>query len=159
MEAALSTAAGVEDVKKGDGTIAAVATRRAADIYDVEILAREIQETSTNVTRFVVLSSADHEPTGSDRTSLCFSFDDDKPGLLVEVLREFARAEHKPGKDRVQAFQGEPGPIYLPGGPGRAQEAVAGEGRHRDGGKGYIQAKHFWIVSQVHGGVTETASQ
>ena len=106
MEAALSTAAGVEEVKKSDGSVAAVATRRAADLYGVHVLASDIQETVTNVTRFVVLAGQDHPPTGADRTSLCFSFDDDRPGILVEVLGEFAsrdinlgKIESRPSKD------------------------------------------------------------
>ena len=98
MEAALSTAAGVEEVKKSDGSVAAVATRRAADLYGVHVLASDIQETATNVTRFVVLAAQDHPPTGADRTSLCFSFDDDRPGILVEVLGEFASREINLGK-------------------------------------------------------------
>lgn len=106
MEAALSTAAGVQEVKKSDGSIAAVATRRAADLYGVQVLASDIQETVTNVTRFVVLATRDHPPTGADRTSLCFSFDDDRPGILVEALGEFAgrdinlgKIESRPSKD------------------------------------------------------------
>lgn len=106
MEAALSTAAGVEEVKKSDGSVAAVATRRAADLYGVHVLASDIQETATNVTRFVVLATQDHPPTGADRTSLCFSFDDDRPGILVEVLGELAsrninlgKIESRPSKD------------------------------------------------------------
>lgn len=98
MEAALSTAAGVEEVKKSDGSIAAVATSRAAELYGVRVLASDIQETTTNVTRFVVLASEDHPATGSDRTSLCFSFDDDRPGILVEVLGEFAKRNINLGK-------------------------------------------------------------
>ena len=98
MEAALSTAAGVEEVKKSDGSAAAVATSRAAELYGVQVLASDIQETVTNVTRFVVLGSQDHPPTGADRTSLCFSFDDDRPGILVEVLGEFARRNINLGK-------------------------------------------------------------
>ena len=106
MEAALSTAAGVEEVKKSDGSVAAVATSRAAELYGVHVLASDIQETVTNVTRFVVLAGQDHPPTGIDRTSLCFSFDDDRPGILVEVLGELAirninlgKIESRPSKD------------------------------------------------------------
>lgn len=105
MEAALSTAAGVQEVKKSDGSIAAVATRRAADLYGVHVLASDIQETLTNVTRFVVLASQDHPPTGADRTSLCFSFDDDRPGILVEALGEFARRNINLGKIESRPFK------------------------------------------------------
>ena len=111
MEAALSTAAGVEEVKKGDGSIAAVATRRASELYGVEVLASDIQETSTNVTRFVVLSSSDHAATGADRTSLCFSFETDGPGILVDVLGEFAsrninlaKIESRPSKESLGQY-------------------------------------------------------
>ncbi|MFQ5934287.1 MAG: prephenate dehydratase [Dehalococcoidia bacterium] len=111
MEAALSTAAGVEEVKRGDGSVAAVATGRAAELYQVDVLARDNQENSSNVTRFVVLSSTDHSPTGSDRTSLCFSFDDDRPGLLVGVLSEFAqrkinmaKIESRPSKESLGQY-------------------------------------------------------
>ena len=111
MEAALSTAAGVEEVKRSDGSVAAVATRRAADLYGVQVLASDIQETMANVTRFVVLAGEDHPPTGADRTSLCFSFDNDGPGLLVQVLGEFAsrsinlgKIESRPSKDALGQY-------------------------------------------------------
>ncbi|MFQ5872463.1 MAG: prephenate dehydratase [Dehalococcoidia bacterium] len=111
MEAALSTAAGVEEAKKGDGSVAAIATKRAAQLYEVEVLAHGIQDTSSNLTRFVVLSSKDHPATGYDRTSLCFSFDDDRPGLLVGVLGEFARRninmakiESRPSKESLGQY-------------------------------------------------------
>ena len=39
----------------------------------------------------MVLAHTDHPPTGDDKTSLCFSFDDDRPGLLYGVMGEFAR--------------------------------------------------------------------
>ena len=111
LEAALSTAAAVEEIKNGGGSTAAVATRRAAELYGVEILARDIQETSSNMTRFVVLSSSDHPPTGSDRTSLCLFFADDRPGLLVGVLGQFAKrninlakVESRPSKESLGQY-------------------------------------------------------
>ncbi|MEE9249386.1 MAG: prephenate dehydratase [Dehalococcoidia bacterium] len=111
LEASLSTAAAVEEMKKGDGSIASVATQRAAELYDAEILARDIQEVTSNETRFVILASVDHPATGADRTSLCFSFDDDRPGLLVDVLGEFAqrninlaKVESRPSKESLGQY-------------------------------------------------------
>jgi len=92
MVAALSTAAAVEQLKSGGDDTAAIGNRRAAELYRMDVLESSIQDTpDTNVTRFVVLAHKDHPPTGNDKTSLCFTFDDDRSGLLYDVMGEFAR--------------------------------------------------------------------
>ena len=91
--ASLSTAAAVVDMQNSAVPAAAISPRRGAELHEVEIIGQRIQDNPNNVTRFAVLDKSDHSPTGNDKTSLCFSFDNDSPGSLYSALGEFARKD------------------------------------------------------------------
>ena len=90
LVASLSTSAAVEEMMQIGGDTAAISTERASHLYGASVLVGGIEDSPNNMTRFVVLAPSDHAPTGKDKTSMCFSFDEDAPGILYEALGEFA---------------------------------------------------------------------
>jgi prephenate dehydratase len=86
----LSNSAAVGEMQASEETAAAIAGRRAAELYKANVLDLDIEDNPSNATRFVVMAHTDSQPTGTDKTSLCFDFDSDAPGTLVIALGEFA---------------------------------------------------------------------
>jgi chorismate mutase/prephenate dehydratase len=85
------TAGSVKILKQlNSPTIGAVASARAAGIYGMKIIAREIEDNRNNFTRFFILSKHDLLPTGNDKTSLVFSVSN-KPGSLYHFLGKWAK--------------------------------------------------------------------
>ena len=68
---------------------AAIASKRAADIYGLEILAPEIETNVNNYTKFVAISKQKAEPAQKNKTSLVFATEH-KPGSLYRILGIFA---------------------------------------------------------------------
>ena len=68
---------------------AAVASRRAAQIYELEILAEKIETNVNNYTRFFVIAKEKAEPTPKSKTSLVFGTSN-IPGALYASLGAFA---------------------------------------------------------------------
>ncbi|MCW4033943.1 MAG: prephenate dehydratase [Candidatus Bathyarchaeota archaeon] len=68
---------------------AAIASQRAAEIYDMTILEKEVEDVKNNSTRFFVLDKQDSPYSGSDKTSIIFATKS-IPGALYKILGEFA---------------------------------------------------------------------
>ena len=73
------------DAQKG---IAAIAGFKAAELYELDVLAESIQDQDHNSTRFLVLSKEHSSPSGNDKTSLLV-YTENKPGALFRVLEPF----------------------------------------------------------------------
>lgn len=91
--ASLSNSAALTEAIADERPAVAITTRRAAELAAATILARDIADSLGNVTRFIVLAQADAPPTGDDKTSFCFAFDEDRAGTLVGALHELAEAQ------------------------------------------------------------------
>lgn len=90
VKAANSTAEAAKIVRESTGNHAAIATKLAAELYDLDVFATDIQDFKQNVTRFVIINKAVGTRSGFDKTSIvCFIFED-RPGSLLEILQEIA---------------------------------------------------------------------
>lgn len=86
-----STSQAAHDVANSDEPWAAVGSSLAADLFGLEVIARDIEDHSENATRFVLLGrDVVAAPTGHDRTTIVCFQDADRPGSLYAILGRFA---------------------------------------------------------------------
>jgi chorismate mutase / prephenate dehydratase len=69
---------------------AAIASKRAAELFNLNVLAENIEDDPKNTTRFLVLGKHDVAPSGKDKTSLVMSAQN-KPGAVVQLLEPLSR--------------------------------------------------------------------
>ena len=74
-----------------DGSLAAISSALAKEVYGLQTVAANIEDQSSNITRFVVIGKLRTKASGDDKTSLVFSVQD-KPGVLHQILQPFARS-------------------------------------------------------------------
>ncbi|HEV7477087.1 MAG TPA: prephenate dehydratase [Burkholderiales bacterium] len=79
---------------------AAIAGLLAGSRYKLNVLARSIEDSPDNTTRFLVLGQIDPAPTGKDRTSLVMSAEN-RPGAVHGLLTPLA--EHKVSMTRIES--------------------------------------------------------
>lgn len=89
---------------------AAIAANRAADIYGLSILARNIEDEVDNTTRFLVIGSQNVGPSGVDKTALLVATKN-KPGALQTLLKPLAdnsismtRIESRPSRKGIWEY-------------------------------------------------------
>jgi prephenate dehydratase len=101
-----------EVVRAGDKTRAAIAGRRAAEIYGGAILREHLEDNRENYTRFLLLASSAHPEedvvlASADKLSLVFQLDH-RPGALYHALEPFARRNLNLLKIESRPVHGQP---------------------------------------------------
>lgn len=84
QEAANTALAAQEVARRGDKALAAIASEETAGLYGLRVLARNINGSEDNTTRFIVIGKALREK--GNRFSLLFTVDH-KAGALARVMR------------------------------------------------------------------------
>lgn len=75
---------------KDEWNAAAIAGEMAAEIYNLEIIQRNVEDRPDNTTRFIIIGRQDTPPSANDKTSIMAS-GKNRPGLLYSVLEPFKR--------------------------------------------------------------------
>lgn len=75
---------------KDEWNAAAIAGEMAAELYQLEVMQKNIEDRPDNTTRFIIIGRQDTPPSGNDKTSILVS-GKNRPGLLYHVLEPFQR--------------------------------------------------------------------
>ena len=102
-----SNAEAARRARDEEGT-AAIAGDAAAELYNLNVLYRDIEDQGDNTTRFLVIGREMFPPSGNDKTSLLISASSaEGPGVLLHLLEPLAehgvnmtRIESRPSKRR-----------------------------------------------------------
>jgi len=90
VEAANSTSEAASRVADSEVPAAALGSKLAAELYGLKVLYEGMEDHPENFTRFVLLGKEKVPPTGYDKTSMVCFIHQDRPGMLLQILQEFA---------------------------------------------------------------------
>ena len=105
-----SSTAKAAQIASKNASYACMASTLAAKKYQLKVLAKSIEDSSNNITRFLVIGKKMSKVSGKDMTSIVFSVKD-KPGILHDMLGPFKNAginltkiESRPSKKKVWKY-------------------------------------------------------
>ncbi|MCK5872553.1 MAG: prephenate dehydratase [Methylococcales bacterium] len=85
-----SNAEAAKSVQNSDHNVA-IAGTAAAELYDLPILEKHIEDEPNNTTRFLIIGQQRSDPTGFDKTTLVLSIGN-QSGALHKILEPFANS-------------------------------------------------------------------
>lgn len=107
VEHSNTAAAAAEIAATGDSSLAAIGSRRAADLYGLKILHENIEDDPKNTTRFIMISREAEIPPAADKCSFMIYLNH-TPGALVRALQKLNHSNINLTKIESRPLRGHP---------------------------------------------------